>query len=181
MHHVSCQNILKKQYILLLCPQARRLLLRVQQSSIGRQSGESKALGVVLTGATKGLGCASFGLVLLNRRGKSYVARQCSADVSTLLENRTALYFQRVYPAVMHPDVQGTLVTLCTNDPASRYAMAQQFLAARDAVVLCGRCERRLESALTSLRADFPGAKVALALLDDSAASMRQLCMLLVA
>lgn len=59
--------------------------------------------------------------------------------------------------------------------------MAQQFLAARDAVVLCGRCERRLESALTSLRADFPGAKVALALLDDSAASMRQLCMLLVA
>ena len=57
------------------------------------------------------------------------------------------------------------LVTLCTYDPASRYAMAQQFLAARDAVVLCGRCERRLESALASLRADFPGAKVALALL----------------
>ena len=46
--------------------------------------------------------------------------------------------------------------------------MAQQFLAAQDAVVLCGRCERRLESALASLRADFPGAKVAL--LRDSAA-----------
>ena len=48
--------------------------------------------------------------------------------------------------------------------------MAQQFLAARDAVVLCGRCKRRLESALASLQADFPDAKVALALLRDSAA-----------
>ena len=48
--------------------------------------------------------------------------------------------------------------------------MAQQFLAARDSVVLCGRCERRLESALSALRADFPGAKVALALLCNSAA-----------
>ena len=91
------------------------------------------------------------------------------------------LHLQYVYPAVKHPSVQGTLVTLRTNDPASRYAMAQQFLAAQDAVVLCGRCERRLESTLASLRADFPGAKVALALLRNSAASMKQLCTLLVA
>ncbi len=54
--------------------------------------------------------------------------------------------------------------------------MVQQFLAARDSVVLCGRCERRLESALSALRADFPGAKVALPLHRDSAGLKTALC-----
>ena len=49
------------EYVAMLCPQARRVYLRAQQSSMGKQPGESKALGVVLTGATKGMGCVPFG------------------------------------------------------------------------------------------------------------------------
>lgn len=41
-----------------------------------------------------------------------------------------------------------------------RYALAREFLAARDSLVLCGRCERRLEGALAALRAEFPESKV---------------------
>ncbi|KAK9837017.1 hypothetical protein WJX81_007405 [Elliptochloris bilobata] len=41
------------------------------------------------------------------------------------------------------------------------YAIAQQFLAACDSVVLCARCERKLEGAIASLREEFPYAKVA--------------------
>ncbi len=41
-----------------------------------------------------------------------------------------------------------------------RYALAREFLAARDSVVLCGRCEQRLQDALAALRSEFPGAKV---------------------
>ena len=41
-----------------------------------------------------------------------------------------------------------------------RYALAREFLAARDSLVLCGRCERRVEGALAALRAEFPESKV---------------------
>ncbi len=60
-----CLDSLEYQNTAVLCPQAHRLLLRAHKGSIGEQAGESKALGVVLTGGSKGLGWAAYHGLLL--------------------------------------------------------------------------------------------------------------------
>ena len=110
----------RQKFALHRCSQ---LAARKRQKVIKALKEGATGRGVVITGGSKGLGCAP---------SQAWLSISACCEASTLSSSACA----------------------------HRFAMAREFLAAGDAVVLCSRSAERVRDACDALRDERPGSKV---------------------